>query len=69
MLYETGRFVVTSLAPPAPVEAGGKRRPRVGHLARLSQTKSQSKVEDFECKSDSLPRQNLKSWPPPNAKP
>jgi hypothetical protein len=55
MLYESGCFVVTSFAPPILWWPALKRSPRMGHLARHQQTKSQSKVEEFECKSVSFP--------------
>ena len=69
MLYETGRFVVTCLALPDHEGLAPRAGVHVGQLARLQQTKSQSKVEDFECKSDSFRRPILISWSPLNVKP
>lgn len=57
MLYETGGFDVTW--PPPPGLARPARSP-AAWVTWLAFTKSQSKVEDFECKSDSFPRSILR---------
>lgn len=56
MLYESRRFVVTSTAAPGSQTGAFAGRAWVTWLASHQ---SQSKVEDFECKSRSFLRSKL----------